>query len=163
MHRRSATGTRATIREAQGRFFVRWFADDPDTWRDLLDDFKRAFPLPGQRSFHPATKEWALPGYQRPALGAWLRANFALDAIQWLNDDEREPERERPNSTAMASIDAAYDAMQLRRGAPLGLAEAAYRWWSRQYHPDAGGTHEAFVSLGQAIDVIREHAPSGAA
>ncbi len=161
-HRRSTAGTRATICESRGRIYVRWWSDDTDTWRALLDAFKRAFPIPGQRTFHPASKEWSLPLSKRPVLGAWLMTNFGPDAVQWL-DDEREPERERPNSTAMASIDAAYDAMQLRRGAPLGLAEAAYRWWSRQYHPDAGGTHEAFVSLGQAIDVIREHAPSGAA
>jgi len=166
MKRSAAMGTRATICEVRGRIYVRWWSDDPDTWRELLDDFKATFPRHGDKNFHPATKEWSIPGYKRPTLGAWLRTNFALDAIQWRADDdgEREADRERPSATAVFSLDAACAALHLRPDAPLWAAEAVYRAAQKHAHPDAGGNHAAAVAANRAIEEIRHHAAkSGAA
>jgi len=157
MHRRSATGTRATICEAEGRFFVRWFADDADAWRQILDDFKAAFPRHGDKNFHPATKEWSIPGYKRPALGAWLRANFALDAIQWL-DDEDDDRQDAPQGPRTSGLDQAFATLHLLPTAPPEVVQAAHRALVKLHHPDHGGDHDRAVAVNTAIATIRARA-----
>ncbi len=158
MRRSAAMGTRATIREAGGRIYVRWWSDDADTWRALLDAFKRAFPLPGQRSFHPATKEWSLPLSERGALGTWLMTNFGPDAVQWLDDDDDDARQDAPRQAQARPVDQAYADLYLVPAAPLWAAEAVYRAAQKVHHPDRGGDHDRAVAVNSAIATIRARA-----
>jgi len=159
MHRRSAAmGTRATICESGGRIYVRWWSDDADHWRALLDAWKRAFPIPGERRFHGATKEWSVPLTKRPALGAWLMANFALDAVQWLDDDEDDERQDAPQGPQTSVVDQAYAVLHLLPTAPPEVVQAAHRALVKLHHPDRGGDHDRAVALNGAIATIRARA-----
>lgn len=46
--------------------------------------------------------------------------------------------------------------MCLTPDAPDGLVDAAYRWWSKQLHPDLGGDDAHMVAVNSAMAVIRQ-------
>ena|SRR5215471_12381699 len=48
-----------------------------------------------------------------------------------------------------------YELLEIRPGASLEVAEAAYKAKVRSLHPDTGGSHEQMKLLNQAIEEIR--------
>lgn len=49
-----------------------------------------------------------------------------------------------------------YTVLGIAEGAPLTVAEAAYRAHAKALHPDAGGSAEAMKRLNYAIDAVRK-------
>jgi hypothetical protein len=67
-----------------------------------------------------------------------------------------------PSLAPGREIAAAFSLLQLAPGAPVGLVEAARRWWAKELHPDrAGGDADAMKKINAAADVAerfaREH------
>lgn len=61
-----------------------------------------------------------------------------------------------PEAPAPRQIPEHYAALFLSPGAPLAVAEAAYRTLAKAAHPDAGGSAETMARLNLAIERIRK-------
>lgn len=61
----------------------------------------------------------------------------------------------RPEPTATRADASPYATLHLAEGAPLVVAEAAYKALVKAAHPDSGGSHAAMVVLNGAIQRIR--------
>jgi hypothetical protein len=59
------------------------------------------------------------------------------------------------DETARTSYAAACRLLHLAEGAPLHVAEAAFRAMAKAAHPDAGGSNEAMAGVNGAIELIR--------
>lgn len=51
----------------------------------------------------------------------------------------------------------AFDTLTLAYGAPLELAEVAFRFYSKYYHPDKGGDTDLFRRCNDAMGTIRRY------
>lgn len=119
---------------------------------ELVDRIKSAIPYSG-RAWDSSRKVWLVSMLFVPDLMqllADLRAQVMDDRIQVLPqvlelppmpDDLRE----------------AFDTLHLAYTAPLGAAEAVYRFWAKQTHTDVGGNPEQFRAASEAITVIRRY------
>ena len=69
---------------------------------------------------------------------------------------EREHEQRRRSYSAPNNAQSdPYSVLMVTRSAPLGLCEAAYRYWAKELHPDKGGSHEQMKAFNNAIAEIR--------
>ena len=78
---------------------------------------------------------------------------------QWRREQQRKQEeqsrRQRTYSTPNSTQTDPYSVLMVTRSAPLGLCEAAYRYWAKELHPDAGGSHDKMKAINAAIQEIR--------
>ncbi len=143
-----------TIVQDGASLLVSWRIPDRYTFESVKRTFTAAFPA----RWNPDQRAWELPISERYNLRQWLRMHVAGDAVEWVEDSgprSRSRAYTRPQSTPPDPLGDAYRRLCLTTDAPAGLAEVAYRWWVRQVHPDAGGSHEAAVAINAAMDTIR--------
>lgn len=149
-----------------------------ETMRDIQDCFRRwgvtlwDAPQPAKIGGVTATIRFELNGEPKvlecdrfKTYATNLRAVYlALDGLR-LASQRRILEQYRqffkalPDGESSSSSDDPYSILGVQHGAPLAVAEAAYRVLSRSAHPDVGGSAEAFHRLQIAIERIRDGAP----
>lgn len=69
--------------------------------------------------------------------------------------EQREQQRRHSYSTPNSAQNDPYSVLMVTRSAPLGLCEAAYRYWAKESHPDTGGSHDQMKAFNNAIAEIR--------
>jgi hypothetical protein len=127
--------------------FLRYRADGIEVRMPYHPSLVRAFrQLPrGLRHWHKAAKAWRFD----PSREQWLLATLERHgvAVYWLDEVPPVPEPWRT--------------LWLLPGAPLSVAEAAYKALVRLHHPDTlppaqrAAAHETMVKLNHAISAIR--------
>lgn len=80
--------------------------------------------------------------------------------LRQMHPDPKNPPINAPN-THNAHSTGPYHTLHLTNGAPLEVAEAAYRALAKSGHPDHGGSHLQMQALNAAIEQIRSHARAG--
>jgi hypothetical protein len=138
-----------TIRKSGDHLRLRW--DAGQHHEAVLADFKRAFG-PSQRKFSGGW--WRVPTYLAFELRTWA-AGYGFEIVRWEDEPARtraapQPPPPRPRSPRAEAL----RRLRLAEDAPDGLVAAALRWWSRELHPDHGGSHEAMVQLNAVRDVL---------
>jgi hypothetical protein len=118
----------------------------------FVQTFKGNIPSSG-RKWLPDRKRWLVSALYIPELLALLRH---IDAE--VQDDRVTSEGVPVALPPMPpDLKAAFDILHLQYTAPLGAAEAVYKFFARYWHPDVGGTHEDCALLNQAIATIRQY------
>src|SRR6185312_12173181 len=69
--------------------------------------------------------------------------------------DDAQPERNSTSGYGVSNIEQACRILNIQVGAPLHIAEAAYRAAMKRNHPNAGGTVEQARNLTWAIEQLR--------
>ena len=119
--------------------------------RAFVDGLKQAIPYAG-RVWESDRKIWVIwPLYQQ-------------DLLDYLRQVGAQVQDDRQTAHMPASVPAmpedlkqGFDTLHLAYTAPLGLAEMAYKFWSRYVHPDMGGDVAQFHAVNDAITTIRHY------
>lgn len=151
------------VREGSSRLFVSWTADDAASFHDVKDSFRDYFPRHADATWCPDEKAWSVPRHLQPRLERWLAAHADPDCVHWERQSGRYQREERAEARPPATLAGALRTLHLQPDAPLWAAEAVYKAAVKHTHPDAGGSHEAACAVNQAIALIRDYAPEGAA
>ena len=116
----------------------------------------------GMRVWDPERRRWLISAlYAAEILSALAHYSFEVH-------DARDPAATamQPDGAALwapagmpADLSAAFYQLGLNGEAPLELAEHAWKWWLRWYHPDVNGTGEDATAkkLNEAILTIRRY------
>jgi hypothetical protein len=120
--------------------------------RDFVEGLKLHIDY-GGRSWDPARKRWIVSALYTDVLLRYLTQVGAQ-----VQDDRA------PQAQALAAVPAmpaelktAFDDLHLAYTAPLGAAEAVYKFFARHWHPDVGGNQDDFCRINDAIQVIRRY------
>ena len=120
-------------------------------WEPHREDFKDRIPWDGRR-WDGERRRWI------------IAALYVADLLDFLGEIGADVLDDRPRqATKMAvpalprDLRAAFDVLHMQYDAPLGCAEAIYRFMAKTVHPDHGGTNDAMAALNRAIAVIRHH------
>ena len=137
-----------------------WRADDADAFADALAAVK-SIPF-RQRRYVPAWRAWKIrPQALTRLASGWpaLRDELARLGVA-AGDSEYEDTYTPPRLYAPQRVADAFAALQLAPGAPLGLIEAARRYWAKALHPDVSGgdTTEAMKRINVAADMCEAFA-----
>jgi hypothetical protein len=156
--------------DGYGRLRVRWWADDSELWRRILDDFKATFRTHSERSYNSTSRTWSVPLWCRRRLEEWADYWFDGAAQQW-DEDEEEPAgygrtyagsrsygRYHQPQASNSAIEAAFATLHLLPTAPPELVQAAHRTLVKIHHPDvAGGDGQTMVRINLALERIRAY------
>lgn len=117
----------------------------------LIEQLKATIPL-GSREWHNDRKRWL------------VSALYVTDLLTLLHGLGAQVEDARVTAQTLAPVPAmpedlkqGFDTLHLAYTAPLGLAEMAYKFWSRYVHPDMGGDVAQFHAVNDAITTIRHY------
>jgi hypothetical protein len=121
--------------------------------RAFVDGLKTAIPY-AARAWDAERKVWLVwPLYQQELLD-YLRAVGAQ-----IQDDRHKADT--PAHTAVPAMPEdlaqAFATLHLAPTAPLGAADAVFKFWSRHCHPDVGGDPALFRAANDAIQIIRRY------
>lgn len=121
--------------------------------RAFVDGLKAAIPY-AARAWDSERKVWIVwPLYQQDLLD-YLRSVSA----QVQDDRTTAPTLTPTQIPAMPEdLAQAFATLHLAPTAPLGAAEAVFKFWSRHCHPDVGGDTALFLAANDAIQVIRRY------
>ena len=119
--------------------------------RSFVDGLKAAIDY-GGRSWDPSRKKWLIS-----ALYAEELCEFLQQVGAQVQDDRWPVGVLMPPPAMPEDLRQAFETLHLAYTAPLGVAEAVYRFWAKQTHTDVGGTVEHFHLVNDAIQVIRKH------
>jgi hypothetical protein len=119
--------------------------------RAFVDGLKAAIPY-AARAWDAARKVWIIwPLYEQDLLD-YLRSVSAQ--VQ----DNRESAHAPSQVPAMpADLAQAFATLHLAPTAPLGAADAVFKFWAKHAHPDVGGDPAQFRAAGDAIQIIRRY------
>lgn len=119
--------------------------------RTFVDGLKQAIDY-GGRSWDPQRKRWL------------ISALYVTELLHYLHQVGVEVQDDREGGQAVTHVPPmpedlkeAFDALHLQYTAPLGAAEACYKFFARHWHPDAGGNAEDFHKVNDAIAIIRKY------
>jgi hypothetical protein len=125
-------------------------------WEPHREAFKSQIPYDGRR-WDSGRRKWI------------ITALYAADVLQFLQHIGADVLDDRPVPVAGTAIPAmpddlktAFDTLHLQYDAPLGGAEAMYKFLAKAVHPDHGGSGDEMAALNAAIVTIR-HYLTGAA
>lgn len=113
----------------------------------------------GSRNWDPDRKVWlVMMAYADEVLAA-------LQSFQFTVQDDRASAVVAPTEGATLwapagmpeDLSSAFYQLGLNGEAPLELAEVAWRFWQKHYHPDLGGDDETSARLNKAIETIRSY------
>lgn len=119
--------------------------------RAFVDGLKQAIPYAG-RVWESERKLWVI----------WLL--YETDLLTYLRNVGAQVQDDRTGAHTPVAVPAmpedlrqAFDTLHLAYTAPLGAAEAVYRFWSKHTHPDLGGDVTLFHAVNDAIQTIRHY------
>jgi len=166
MSRLSATEGEFSVHEAGGTLYASWRCTDRRVWEQIKLSFRASFPHWSGATYDGGWRAWKVPLHQRHRLAQWADSWFRDEAQHWDEDEPRakrgqERARHERETAPRSTLDEAYRILWLRPGAPLDVAQAAYKALIKTQHPDHGGDHDAAVAINRAMDLIR--ARTGAA
>jgi hypothetical protein len=166
MHRFTADEATVWTWHDYDRIAIKWRSQAH--WDDIRVSLKEHFPRHCDLNYSGTRKLWSIPGWHRDELEDWLCWTFEPEAVHW---DEQPAAGSSgrtyshggagygygsyPHRRSASTVEAAYALLCLTADAPDGLIDAAYRWWSKELHPDLGGDGTHMASVNAAVDVIR--------
>ena len=119
--------------------------------RAFVDGLKAAIPY-AARAWESDRKIWVIwPLYEQDLLD-YLRSVGAQ--VQDDRETARAPTQVPPMPDDLAQ---AFATLHLAPTAPLGGAEAMFKFWARHCHPDVGGDPHLFRAANDAIQTIRRY------
>ena len=117
----------------------------------FVEHFKQAISYSG-RQWEPERKRWL------------VTALYVVDLLGFLAQQGVQIQDDRTPTTSMTAVPPmpddlreAFDALTVAYVAPLCVAEAAFRAWSKYCHPDRGGDPQQFHKVNDAIAVVRKY------
>lgn len=121
--------------------------------RTFVECLKRDIPYDGRR-WDPDRKRWIVSALYAAELVHFLHSYGAT--IQ----DDRDgiaAEALQAIPAMPADLKEAFDALHLQYTAPIGAAEAVWRFMNKHFHPDKGGSGEECLLFNDAIETIRHY------
>lgn len=119
---------------------------------DFVADFKAAIPSHG-RQWHPDRKRWRISALYTVELLAFLASHQVQDDRTPTGVPENSPRPPMPED-----LRAAFDTLHCAYTAPLGAAEAVYKFLVRHStHEDVQDGHIDFHGLSAAITTVRRY------
>jgi hypothetical protein len=119
--------------------------------RAFVDGLKAAIPY-AARAWESDRKIWVIwPLYQQELL-AYLR-----DVGAQVQDDRETAHTPTQVPAMPEDLAQAFATLHLAPTAPLGAADAVFKFWARHCHPDVGGDPELFRAANDAIQIIRRY------
>jgi hypothetical protein len=119
--------------------------------RAFVDGLKSAIPY-AARAWESDRKIWVIwPLYQQDLLD-YLRSVGAQ-----VQDDRETRHTSTPVPAMPEDLAQAFATLHLAPTAPLGGAEAMFKFWARHCHPDVGGDPALFRAANDAIQTIRRY------
>ena len=115
----------------------------------FLDGLKQAIPWEG-RQWVRDRKRWIVS-----ALYASHLLTFLDQVGAHIRDDRADAQALVPLPPMPEELKTAFDVLHLQYTAPLGAADAVFRFYSTYSHPDKGGDVERFHAVNDAIQAIR--------
>jgi hypothetical protein len=164
MHRYTADEATVWTWPTYDRIAIKWRSQAH--WDDIRVSLKDHFPRHCDLNYSGTRKLWSVPAWHRDRLEEWLCWTFEPEAVRW--DEQPAGAYGRtysgtgggygsyPRWGSASTVEAAYALLCVTADAPDGLVDAAYRWWSKQLHPDLGGDGAHMASINSAIAVVRE-------
>lgn len=119
--------------------------------RLFVDGLKHAIPYSG-RAWDSERKVWLIVLLYESDLLDYLRQVGAQ-----VQDDRRGPQTVTVVPAMPEDLRQAFETLHLASTAPLGAAEAVYRFWTKHMHPDHGGDVTLFHAVNDAIAIIRHY------
>jgi hypothetical protein len=117
----------------------------------LIEQLKATIPL-GSREWNNDRKRWLVSALYSPDLLTLLHALGAQIT------DERATAQTLTQIPPMPEdLAQAFATLHLAPTAPLGGAEAMFKFWARHCHPDVGGDPALFRAANDAIQIIRRY------
>jgi hypothetical protein len=117
----------------------------------LIQEFKAAIPWDG-RTWEGSRKRWL------------VSALYVTDLLTMLHGLGAQVADDRAEAHAPVAIPAmpedlaqAFATLHLAPTAPLGAADAVFKFWVKQVHPDIGGDPALFRAANDAIQTIRRY------
>jgi hypothetical protein len=117
----------------------------------LIEQLKATIPL-GSREWNNDRKRWL------------VSALYVTDLLTLLHGLGAQVADDRAEAHAHVAIPAmpedlaqAFATLHLTPTAPLGAADAVFKFWSRHCHPDVGGDPALFLAANDAIQTIRRY------
>ena len=117
----------------------------------LVDGLKQAIPY-SARAWESDRKLWVIWPLYATELETYLRQVGAQ-----VQDDRTGAQAPVAVPPMPEDLRRAFATLHLASTAPLGAAEAVYRFWSKHTHPDLGGDVTVFHGVNDAIQVIRHY------
>jgi hypothetical protein len=137
----------------------------------LLDDFRNRIPNHARKWWREGSEMyWTVIGDAWCDVAQqWYDSHFVrtngYQQASW-DDPFAEEDRQQQRTSAPPppppkpppppSTPSDWDALYLRRGAPAGLVDAAYRWWCKAAHPDVGGNEEMMKTINSAYTRLKQ-------
>ena len=117
----------------------------------LIEQLKATIPL-GAREWNNDRRRWL------------VSALYVTDLLTLLHGLGASVSDERAEAQTPVAIPAmpedlaqAFATLHLAPTAPLGAAEAVFKFWAKQVHPDTGGEAALFLAANDAIQTIRRY------
>lgn len=117
----------------------------------LIEQLKLMVPR-GSREWSNDRKRWL------------VSALYVNDLLALLHRLGAQVVDDRPDATSPVHVPAmpedlaqAFATLHLAPTAPLGAADAVFKFWARNYHPDLGGDAAIFRAANNAIQTIRRY------
>lgn len=123
----------------------------------LLDEFRARIPSHSRRWFREGDEMyWVVTGLHCVGAEAWFNSHFAHSDYQQSSWNDQHSSSYRPPPPPPPKPSSDWDTLYLRTGAPIGLIDAAYRWWAKQSHPDQGGSTQRMQEINTAYERLRK-------
>jgi hypothetical protein len=117
----------------------------------LIEQLKATIPL-GSREWNNERKRWLVSALYVTDLLTMLQALGASVL------DDRDTAPTLTQVPAMPEdLEQAFATLHLAPTAPLGAADAVFKFWCRHCHPDVGGDPATFRAANDAIQTIRRY------
>jgi hypothetical protein len=117
----------------------------------LIEQLKATIPLVS-REWHNERKRWLVSALYVTDLLTMLHGLGAQ-----VSDDRAEAHPPVALPAMPEDLAQAFTTLHLAPTAPLGAAEAVFKFWARHCHPDVGGDPALFRAANDAIQTIRRY------
>jgi hypothetical protein len=117
----------------------------------LIEQLKATIPL-GSREWNNDRKRWLVSALYVSDLLTMLQSLGAQ-----VQDDRQTTDTPTPLPAMPEDLAQAFATLHLAPTAPLGAADAVFKFWSRHCHPDVGGDPALFRAANDAIQIIRRY------
>ncbi len=112
-----------------------------------------------QRMWQPGPRVWKVRASALLTLsGMWPALREALAELGLSGEYSRQRYAPPPPMSPAREVAESFALLCLTPGAPLGLIQAARRYYAKAYHPDAGGDVRQMASINNAADVAEQYA-----